>query len=161
MPSLTNSPMPPQSSSCALSGYDCVEGRDGLVDRMSVFVLGKRLCDIASWAVVALLPLLVVELYNDATRFACYGPSHTKTAEKDIANLAQGSEMYRLRHEQFPGSCEQLRAAGIVQKCVLDPWGTEYQPFVVHDGRPSSAWRSAGRDRVHGTDDDVLPFELE
>jgi hypothetical protein len=121
---------------------------------MSAFVLGKRLCDITGW--VVLLPLLAFEVYG-LMAFNSFEASHTKTAQKDMSTLAQVSEMYRLEHGQFPDSCEQLLAAGLVRRCTLDPWGTEYQLFVVHDGRPSIGVRSAGRDRVHGTSDDVLP----
>jgi hypothetical protein len=151
----------PESSSCALSGHDCLKGRSTLEDGMSMLMIGKRLCDIAGWVVVALLPLLVAKIYNDATRFACYGPSHTKTAQKDMETLTQVSEMYKLQHGHFPGSCAQLLAADLVQKCTLDPWGTEYQLFVVHDGRPSIGVRSAGKDKDHGTLDDIFPDSLE
>jgi hypothetical protein len=127
---------------------------------MSMLMLGKRLCDIAGWAVVALLPLLVGVIYIDATSFHCGGGSHTTIVQRDMMTLTQLSEMFQLKHGHVPGSCEQLLAAGLVKKCTLDPWGTEYHLLVAPDGK-SIKVRSAGEDGLHGTDDDLFPEWLE
>ena len=125
-----------------------------------MLMVGKRLCDIAGWVVVAMLPLLLLEVYS-SMRFICNGPSKKKMVQQDMTTLTQVSEMYQLRHGKLPDSCEQLLADDLVRKCTLDPWGTEYQLFVIHNGRSSIGVRSAGPDQEHGTLDDLFPEWLE
>jgi hypothetical protein len=156
MQSLTNSATPPETCSCAFSGYDCVERRPTLVDRMSMFVFGERLPGSElGWIVIPVLFLLVLGgSYRLMQPIGC--GTREEYVQKDMEALTQISQMYEFTHGQVPDSCEQLRAAGLLRKCSLDPWGTAYQLFLAHD-RKSIAVRSAGPDGKHGTLDDVYP----
>lgn len=157
MPSLPSPQSPANPCSRAVVGRACVKARWCLCDTMSVFVGGKRLCDIVIWIVAVMLVPLLVEIH-DAMRPTCGSP--WKTAQKDLATLMQVIEMYKLQHDHAPESCEQLRAADLVQKCTLDPWGTEYQLLVADDGKHVTV-SSAGPDEEHGTLDDMSSDSLE
>jgi general secretion pathway protein G len=93
--------------------------------------------------------------------FNAFDDSKTKAAAKDIANLAQGVEMYRLQKNKCPKSAQDLKAAGILQKITKDPWGNDYvikcpgEHGPVDISSPGKDGEIGGEDDINSWDDDL------
>lgn len=87
-----------------------------------------------------------------------------KIATGDIANLMLGLKMYRLHVGAYPTTEQGLNiltnhvgpnAEPLLERPPIDPWGTPYQYTLSSNGVRIV---SAGRDKRHGTADDVTPY---
>jgi general secretion pathway protein G len=90
--------------------------------------------------------------------FNAFDDSKTKAAAKDIANLAQGVEMYRLQKNKCPKSAQDLKAAGILQKLTKDPWGNDYVIKCPGEHGPVDI-SSPGKDGEIGGEDDINSWD--
>jgi general secretion pathway protein G len=90
--------------------------------------------------------------------FNAFDDSKTKAAAKDIANLAQGVEMYRLQKNKCPKTAQDLKAAGILQKITKDPWGADYVIKCPGEHGPVDI-SSPGKDGEIGSDDDINSWD--
>ena len=69
----------------------------------------------------------------------------------DVRNLAHAVETYQQRFQRLPGSLEDL-VPEYVRRVRPDPWGN---PYIYRRASETFEVRSAGPDKVPGTNDDV------
>jgi general secretion pathway protein G len=108
------------------------------------------LLEITAWVIGGVI------VYDQS--FICRGPSHEKTAAKDVAVLAQAVEMYRLKTRSCPTSAQDLISTGLLKKMHKDPWDGDY--VIICPGERGPVYiTSAGQDREFWTDDDINSWE--
>jgi general secretion pathway protein G len=83
-----------------------------------------------------------------------------KIAVKEIAELSQGVDAYRLERGRCPKDMQELVTAGIIKQLKPDPWGTPFV-FACPGEHGDFDIASAGKDREFGTDDDVNSWDLD
>lgn len=87
-----------------------------------------------------------------------YGDRHSlrEVAEIDLAAQEALVDLYRRRHAgRCPESFASLVREGLLVKSPRDPWGSSYLLWCSSDPVSRVEVRSAGRDRVLFTADDV------
>lgn len=98
--------------------------------------------------------MLLLLVWPNACSFHIHGDHRRKTARNDASAIGSAATMWLAEH---PGGCPTvaaLRADGMLDrsKNERDPWGGAYT--ITCDGEHMTV-RTAGRDHVFGTRDDV------
>lgn len=89
---------------------------------------------------------------NQSSVFAAHADAELKATTKALS-------AHHAQTTKHPANEAELRrvlaVAGIVLDDLRDPWGTRYQPvFSVESSLDTLAFKSAGADKQHGTEDD-------
>ena len=90
------------------------------------------------------------------------GARHRRTIAVQEKNLGTAIEMYFIDTRQMPKSLQDLTVPSekdgepFMKRIPKDPWGSDYDYRIVNPQKREYEIRSAGEDKILGTEDDIV-----
>jgi len=93
--------------------------------------------------------------------FNSFKQAQVDTAKKDVVQIQQAVEMYKLgKRSKCPKTLQDLKTAGVAAKISKDPWGNDYEMKCPGE-KTEVDIVSAGPDGELGTEDDINNYTDE